>query len=107
MNGITDNKRSNRGTIRRKSPSSKSSGDFYDTESVLISIYMRGTYILSCQKTATKRGVRNDRHAELACRAEKVNLWVLNVQSKRRVFDLDGRDRVDSMSTPKGGGGHF
>jgi hypothetical protein len=60
------------------------------------------TYVFARQETPPKWRVRVYSHAELTCSCQCSNLRILGVQSKRRVFDLDCRYRMDLVRTTQG-----
>jgi hypothetical protein len=60
------------------------------------------TYVFARQETPPKWRVRVYRHAELTRSFQGSNPRILGVQSKRRVFNLNCRYRVDLVCTTQG-----
>lgn len=56
-----------------------------------------GTHILPGEQPTSEGRIRNDLDAELARGGEQPDLGVLDVEGKRRIFDLHGRNRVDRV----------
>jgi hypothetical protein len=56
-----------------------------------------GTHVLPCEQPTSEGRIRNDLDAELARGGEQPDLGVLDVERKRRIFDLHGRNRVDRV----------
>jgi hypothetical protein len=60
------------------------------------------TYVFARQEAAPKWRVRVYSHAELTCSCQGSDPRILGVQSKRRVFNLNRRYRVDLVRTTQG-----
>jgi len=60
------------------------------------------TYVFARQETPPEWRVRVYSHAKLTCNCQGSNPRILGVQSKRRVFDLNCRYRVDFARTTQG-----
>lgn len=76
-----------RGTIRRKSPSSKSSGPFCGLSQPLSSnlclLDLKITHVFASDEAAPERRVRDDLDPELARCLEQPDLGVLDVERER------------------------
>lgn len=58
-------------------------------------------YVLAREQAAAEGRVRDDRHTELTCGTQDVNLRVLDVKRERRVLDLDRGNWVDGLGAPE------
>ena len=77
----------------RKSPSSKSSGDFYETAQQGRSHYhFRGvsTYVAAGDEAPSERGVGDDLDPEFSRGFQEPNGLIFDVQCEGRILDLDG-----------------
>jgi len=92
-------------TSLRKSPSSKSSGDFYEELSGLSIIISRcSTHVATSDESSSERRVCDDFDPEFPRSLQESDGLILDVQSEGRVFDFDGGDGVNSMCPTKGRG---
>ena len=65
------------------------------------------TYYFAFHNSATKRGIGDNRDAQLAARFQQFNFLIFNVKDKGRIFDLECGDRMDGVRTTKSVGGNF
>lgn len=54
------------------------------------------------EESTAERRVGDDLDAKLTGSFEETNLFILDVESERRVLDLDGGDRVNFVCTAEG-----
>lgn len=51
-------------------------------------------YIFSSKQATSERRVGNDGHSEFTCGTQQSHLRKLDIKRERRIFDLEGSDRV-------------
>ena len=59
-------------------------------------------FILACKQSASHGGIRDDGDTKLSCGLEQGYLFILDIQGKRRIFDLEGGDWVNGVGATKG-----
>lgn len=93
-------------TILRKSPSSKSSGDFYEEFSGTFRRHISrcSTHVATSDESPSERRVRDDFDPEFSRSLQESDGFILDVQGEGRVFDFDGGNGVNSMCPTKGRG---
>lgn len=64
---------------------------------------VKWAYVCSSQHSSSKRRICNDGHAEFAAGLQQTYFLIFYVEEERRVFNLNSRDRMDSMRATKGG----
>lgn len=65
----------------------------------------RVAHVLTSEEATAKGRISDDGNAKFLGCLEESNLLIFNVKSERRIFDLQGSDRMDGVGTTQSSSG--